>query len=143
MVNRSILLIEDNKRDQELAQAAFRICNVPKEDVTIVRDGVEAISLLLDPANDNIPRVVILDLKMPKLDGKDVLKIIRQNDATQEIPVVILTSSNHDKDIEECYKLGANSYIRKPISFSDFTEIVQKVTEYWIDINITLKYKET
>lgn len=136
MSNSLILLVEDNKRDQELAKIAFRLCNISNEDLTIYSNGTDALNYLMNKPIDCLPKVVLLDLAMQKVDGLQVLKKIRQNIATRDIPVVILTSSNQEKDISECYQSGANSYIRKPISFEEFTEILQKLVEYWININL-------
>lgn len=130
-----ILLVEDNPDDELLAMRALRKNNIANE-VRIARDGVEAIEYLMDAAND-LPQVVLLDLKLPRMDGLDVLQRIRTDERTRYLPVVILTSSNEERDMVESYRLGANSYIRKPVDFAQFTEAVRQLGLYWLVFNQT------
>lgn len=140
MKMRPILLVEDNRDDEELALRAFRNSGV-KNEVIVVRDGVEALDYLFvtgrhanrTPAGN--PAVVLLDLKLPKLNGLEVLKEIRANKKTRRLPVVILTSSKEDRDLIESYERGANSYVRKPVDFNEFAEAVTKLGVYWLLLN--------
>ena len=131
----TILLVEDNPDDEALAIRALRRNNIANE-VKIARDGVEAIDILMN-ADTELPQVVLLDLKLPKLDGMEVLRRIRENERTHLLPVVILTSSNEERDMVESYRLGANSYIRKPVDFAQFTESVRQLGLYWLVLNQT------
>ena len=133
MTDRPILLIEDNPDDVELTLRALnknRIAN----SVVVARDGVEALQILMSPGA-SMPAVVLLDLKLPKLSGFEVLKKIRSTPHTRLLPVVVLTSSREERDLIESYALGANSYIRKPVDFSEFVEAVQKLGMYWLLLN--------
>jgi len=129
---RVILLVEDNPDDERLAVRALKQGNIVNE-IVVARNGEEALNLLfnLDP----LPSVVLLDLKLPKIDGLEVLRRIRHNPTTRLLPVVILTSSSEDQDIIESYNLGANSYVRKPVEFSQFTEAVHQLGMFWMLIN--------
>ena len=140
MHTKPILLVEDNRDDEALALRAFRNSGV-KNDVVVVRDGVEALDYLFargshaDRSPPGNPAVVLLDLKLPKLNGLEVLKEIRSTPATKRLPVVILTSSKEDRDLIESYNLGANSYVRKPVDFNEFAEAVTKLGVYWLLLN--------
>ncbi|MCG6975720.1 MAG: response regulator [Acidiferrobacterales bacterium] len=142
MENRKILLVEDNPDDEALTLRALKKNNIANE-VVITRDGVEALDYLFgegahqgrDLADQ--PQVILLDLKLPKVDGLEVLKRIRQDDRTRRLPVVILTTSNEDSDIVSSYDLGANSYIRKPVDFDQFMEAVRQLGLYWLVLNVT------
>jgi two-component system response regulator len=135
-----ILLVEDNPDDEELALLSLRRNNFPHA-VTVLRDGVEAVEFLhcvgryagRDPTL--MPVVVLLDLKLPKLDGLGVLKKLRADDRTRHLPVVVLTSSSQDADIAESYRLGANSYVRKPVEFTAFVEAIGRIGAYWTQFN--------
>lgn len=137
---KTVLLVEDNPDDEELAMRAFRK-NKFANKVVVARDGVEALDYLFatgdhdgrDP--DELPGVVLLDLNLPKIDGLEVLKRVRENDRTRLMPVVIMTSSKEEKDIIESYELGANSYVRKPINFDDFLEATRQLGLYWLLLN--------
>lgn len=135
-----ILLVEDNPDDEALTLRAFKKNRI-KNEVVIARDGVEAIDYLLGTgahaARDLsvMPEVILLDLKLPKLDGLDVLRRIRADDRTKLLPVVILTSSAEEQDLLDTYSLGANSYIRKPVDFAQFTEAVGQLGLYWLLLN--------
>jgi len=137
MNSKVILLVEDNADDEELALLAFNKSNLANE-VIVVRDGQEALDYLL---GDNgrepgvLPQVVLLDLKLPKKDGLEVLRRIRATPRTHRLPVVILTSSKEDEDLMRGYDLGANSYVRKPVDFDRFVEAVRHLQMYWLVLN--------
>ncbi len=128
----TILLVEDNPDDERLAVRALRRANITAE-ILIARNGEEALETVFNISC--LPIIMLLDLKLPKIDGLDVLKAIRANEKTRLLPVVILTSSSEQRDIIESYDLGANSYVRKPIEFDRFTEVVGQLAIYWTSIN--------
>lgn len=125
---RSILLVEDNPDDERLTRRALRRGNLANP-VEVARNGEEALRRVFAP--DPLPCVVLLDLKLPKVDGLEVLRQIRARDRTRLLPVVMLTSSSEDRDIIESYSLGANSYVRKPVNIDEFTEAVRQLGLYW------------
>jgi DNA-binding response OmpR family regulator len=130
---RLILLVEDDPDHELLTLRALKKANVANE-IRVARDGEEALEALL--GNDTIrPQVVLLDLKLPKLDGLEVLRRIRGNEQTRLLPVVILTSSDEERDMIESYRIGVNSYIRKPVNFSDFAEATRQLGLYWLVLN--------
>ena len=135
-----ILLAEDNPDDVLLTERAFKKSNILNE-LIIVRDGVEALDYLFaegkykDRDPNTMPELILLDLKMPKLDGLQVLKRIREDERTKQLPVVILTTSKEEKDIVNSYCLGANSYITKPVDFDQFIEAVNQLGLYWLVLN--------
>ncbi len=128
-----ILLVEDNQDDIDLTLRSFKKNNITNE-VVVARDGEQAVEILTAPDAVN-PIVVLLDLKLPKLGGREVLKRIRANAKTKLLPVVILTSSAEEKDLVNGYSLGANSYVRKPVDFDQFVEAVKNLGLYWLIIN--------
>jgi two-component system response regulator len=137
--NQYILLVEDNPDDVELTKLAFQKNNFANE-IKVVEDGQEAIDFLLGDhpsgAKENgFPELILLDLKLPKLNGHEVLKRIKGDKTTNRIPVVILTSSQEEEDIVKGYDLGANSYVRKPVEYQDFVEVVNNMGVYWLAIN--------
>lgn len=140
MSDRIILLVEDNPDDVELTKRALKKGNIANEMV-VVRDGAEALDYLFGTGEyaerdmSKIPAVVLLDLKLPKVDGLEVLKRVRADDRTKLLPVVILTSSKEEKDLINGYSLGCNSYIRKPVDFSQFAEAVKQLGLYWLLLN--------
>jgi two-component system response regulator len=142
MENKKILLVEDNPDDEALTLRALRKNNIAN-DVVVARDGVEALDYLFgegahqDRNLADQPQVILLDLKLPKVDGLEVLKRIRQDDRTRRLPVVILTTSSEESDIVSSYDLGANSYIRKPVDFDQFMEAVRQLGLYWLVLNVT------
>lgn len=135
---RPILLVEDNPDDELLTVRSLRRANLLNE-IVVVRNGEEAIEHLerLAASGDPeaLPSVVLLDLKLPKVDGREVLARIRAMEFTRLLPVVVLTSSSEDRDIVESYSLGANSYVRKPVDFDQFSEAVRQLGLYWVLIN--------
>jgi two-component system, response regulator len=130
----SILLVEDNPRDAELTLRAFRKNNLANS-ILVAHDGVEALELLHGRTGPDRPRVILLDLKLPKLDGLEVLKRLKQDERTRSIPVVVVTSSNQDPDVKTAYDLGANSYVVKPVDFESFTKTMSQLGFYWLMIN--------
>jgi two-component system response regulator len=134
-----ILLVEDNPDDVELTLRALNRHNLANR-VKVVGDGVEALAYLQpDTADhlppDGLPKVVLLDLKLPRLGGLEVLRQLKASEATREIPIVVLTSSREDRDIVESYRLGVNSYIVKPVDFDQFSESVRQICHYWLVLN--------
>jgi two-component system response regulator len=139
MKHRPILLVEDNADDEELTLHSLKKCNLANE-IVVARDGVEAINMLhgTNPGDPVLaPSVVILDLKLPKLDGLGVLRRVRQDPRTRTLPVVVLTSSAEDSDILATYDLGGNSYVRKPVKMDDFTRATAQLGLYWSIVNLT------
>lgn len=140
MTDRVILLVEDNRDDEELTLRALAKSKITNP-VVVVRDGVEALDWMFrrgtyaTRSEHQIPQVVLLDLKLPKVDGLEVLRELRANDATKLTPVVILTSSVEEQDLIRGYGLGANSYIRKPVDFTQFVEAVRQLGLYWLVLN--------
>jgi CheY-like chemotaxis protein len=135
-----ILLVEDNASDAELTLHALRKNNLANR-IRLVRDGEEALDFLLcrgtfsDRQFDSPPHLVLLDLKLPKIDGIQVLQEIKANPRTRSIPVVVLTSSKEERDLVKSYQLGVNSYIQKPVSFADFQNVVRQLGMYWLLLN--------
>jgi len=129
---RPIILVEDNPDDERLTIRALRRGNVINE-ILVARNGEEAIAMVLN-ANP-LPSVVLLDLKLPKVDGLEVLRQIRANERTHKLPVVVLTSSSEEGDIIDSYDLGANSYVRKPVETDKFTEAIRQLGMYWAVVN--------
>jgi two-component system response regulator len=139
--DRVILLVEDNPDDQALTLRALKANNI-MNPVVLVEDGAQALDYLFgtggyaDRDTSVQPQVVLLDLKLPKVDGLEVLKRLRADRRTRLLPVVILTSSKEDRDVVNGYSLGANSYIRKPVDFSEFREAVRQLGLYWLLLNV-------
>ena len=135
-----ILLVEDNPNDVKLTMNAFKTANLANS-VHVARDGVEALEFLFGAASSpdeklpERPRLILLDLKLPRLDGHEVLKRIKSDPRTSAIPVVILTSSAEERDVMRTYQVGANSYIVKPVDFEQFTESVRDIGKYWLVLN--------
>ncbi len=138
--NETILLVDDNPDDIELTMRAFRKNNIAN-NVVVAHDGVEALDYLfcrgayIDRNTKELPRLILLDLKMPRMDGLHVLKHLRADEHTRLTPVVILTSSKEDQDLISSYESGANSYVRKPVDFNQFLEAVRQIGLYWLLIN--------
>ena len=140
MNSRVILLVEDNRDDEELTQRALAKSKITNR-VVVVRDGVEALDWMFrrgthaNRPENQVAQVVLLDLKLPKIDGLEVLRQLRSNEATKLTPIVILTSSVEEQDLVRGYGLGANSYIRKPVDFTQFVEAVKQLGMYWLVLN--------
>lgn len=135
-----ILMVEDNPYDEELALHALHTHNLANH-IQVVHDGVEALDYIFGTGtyagrhNEELPRLILLDLKLPKVDGLEVLKRLKSDPHTQTIPVVMLTSSRQERDVIESYQLGANSYIVKPVDFDQFNEAVKQIGFYWLLLN--------
>lgn len=135
-----IVLVEDNPQDAELTIRALKKYNLSNKLIHL-KDGVEALDFLFARGeyagrnNDHIPKIILLDLKMPKVNGLEVLREIKSDEKLRVIPVAVLTSSSEDPDIKECYRLGVNSYIVKPVAFSDFLSTVSELGLYWLLLN--------
>lgn len=140
LTRKTILLVEDERDDEELTLRALRRSNIMNE-VIVARDGEEALELLFgqgkvfDHEMDSLPAVVLLDLKLPKINGVEVLRRIRSDARTRRLPVVVLTSSRQEQDRDQVYELGANSYICKPVDFEKFTEAIGHLGMYWVLLN--------
>lgn len=137
MDKKSILLVEDNPHDEFLTIRALRKHRVAN-DVHVARDGAEALDYLFGDGAEkrDLPQLVLLDLKLPKVDGIQVLRTIRETERTRRLPVVVLTSSDEDRDRFTIYDLGANSYIQKPVEAQAFTQAVEEVGLYWLVLNL-------
>ena len=140
MKTKTILLVEDNPDDVQLTLRALKKSNI-MNDIIVAQDGVEALDYLFGTGKFSgrdmsvMPQLILLDLKMPKMDGLEVLLRIRADERTKLLPVVVLTTSSEDKDRVESYKLGANSYVRKPVDFNQFAEAVNQLGLYWLVLN--------
>ena len=130
---RLILLVEDDPDHELLTIRALKKSNIANE-VKVARDGEEALAALFGPGAVR-PQLVLLDLKLPKVEGLEVLRRIREDDSTRMLPVVVLTSSDEERDVVRSYKLGVNSYIRKPVNFTDFAEATRQLGMYWLVLN--------
>lgn len=135
-----VLLVEDNDRDAELTMRAFKKCNLHNK-LFWAKDGVEALEFMngtgafasRDPRE--LPRLILLDLKMPRLNGLDVLRSLKGDERTQAVPIVVMTSSNQERDLDACYDLGVNGYVTKPIGFTELTEAVARIGMFWLLVN--------
>ena len=140
MEEKIILLVEDNPDDITLTERALKKSHILNK-LIVAKDGVEALDYLFSTGSwagrdmNNMPEIVLLDLKLPKIDGLEVLKRIRANEQTKLLPVVILTSSKEEKDLIDGYSMGANSYIRKPVNFNQFADAVRQLGLYWLVLN--------
>ena len=142
MVTKTILLVEDNPDDEALTLRALKKHNFA-HTVDVVRDGAEALDYIFgkgdyaDRDKSTMPQLILLDIKLPKVDGLEVLKEIRSNEKYHHIPIVMLTTSTEESDVVRSYKNGANSFIKKPVDFSEFLDVVNKLGIYWLAINTT------
>ncbi len=140
MRSKVILLVEDNPRDEELAVLALEMNNI-KNELVVARDGAEALDYLFGSGvhsgrnTAELPTVVLLDIKLPKIDGLEVLRRLRADERTKLLPVVLLTSSKEEKDRLVGYASGANSFVRKPIEFAEFSEAIRQLGLYWLILN--------
>ena len=140
MDSKAILLVEDNQADEDLAILALKK-NKFRNDVVVARDGAEALDYLFGTGSyaskeaPRLPAMILLDLKLPKISGLEVLKRVRSDERTKLVPIVILTSSKEEVDLISGYSLGANSYIRKPVDFKEFNEVIRQMGSYWLAIN--------
>jgi two-component system response regulator len=138
MSGNTILLVEDNPADEALTLRALKKGNIANQ-VIVARDGVEALDYLLSAGTsgtrNKLPHLILLDLKLPKLDGHEVLRRIRSDERTRLVPIVILTTSVEDEDRLKGYRLGANSYVRKPVDFTEFAQAVTQLGLYWLVLN--------
>ncbi|MFT4179855.1 MAG: response regulator [Thermomonas sp.] len=134
MSGKTILLVEDNPDEAELTRIAFAQsgCECALE---VAGDGVEALGYLRARAGKTLPAVVLLDMNLPKLDGREVLQALRADPATRTLPVVVLSTSAEPGDVAEMYALGANSYVQKPMAFASFVEMVRRIGQYWLSLN--------
>ena len=136
-----VLLVEDNADDVALMLRVFTRAGVlDQEEVVVTRDGAQALDFLFGPGADArpLPKVILLDLKMPRVDGLEVLRRVRADSRTRVTPVVVLTSSDEERDVRESYHLGANSYVRKPEDSTQFSEAVTTLGRYWFNVNRVL-----
>jgi len=147
MENNVILLVEDNPKDEALTLRALRKSNI-LNDVVVAHDGVEALEYLFGTGahagrdTTLMPQLTLLDLKMPRVDGLQVLKKMREDERTKRLPVVIFTSSDEEEDLIRSYELGANSYVRKPVEFSQFVEATKQLGLYWLVLNRAAPFVE-
>ena len=142
MNEKTILLIEDNPDDALLTLRAFKKNNIPNR-VVVYHDGATALDYLFatghyaqQPPHPR-PELILLDLRLPKMDGIEVLRRLRANQHTRSLPIIILTTSDERQDILQCYNMGANSYLRKPVNFTQFTETIRQVSNYWLHLNVS------
>lgn len=140
--NKVILLVEDNPDDEKLTLLALRKNNVANE-IVVARNGADALDYLFAAGryacrdHSQMPAVMLLDIHLPKIDGLEVLRRVREDEQLRRLPVVMLTSSKEDKDIVDSYNLGANSYVRKPVAFDEFSDAVRKLGLYWLILNVS------
>jgi two-component system response regulator len=140
MEEKIILVVEDNADDEALMLRALKKNGIAN-DIVVAHDGVEALDYLFGEgqyegrSTENVPELILLDLKLPKMDGLDVLKRLREDERTKYVPVVILTTSSEQRDIVESYNLGANSYVTKPVDFQEFMEATRQLGTYWLLLN--------
>ncbi len=135
-----IILVEDNPADAELIMRTLRKHNLANH-VRLAKDGAEALQMIFGNGGcgikpDEAPKVVLLDIKLPKVDGLEVLRRLKSDECTKDIPVVMLTSSNQEQDIKAAYELGANSFVTKPIRFDEFAKVVADLGVYWLMLNV-------
>ena len=144
MSKRVVLLVEDNADDVDLTVYALKKSEVTQHDLQVVNDGVEALDYFFDSEKKSnvMPDMVLLDLKLPRINGLEVLKRLREEEATRYLPVVVLTSSKEEQDVSNCYRLGANAYVRKPVDFNNFMSVISNVLSFWLTINVPCRKKD-
>ncbi|MDP8220087.1 MAG: response regulator [Candidatus Stygibacter frigidus] len=137
-----ILIVEDNPNDSRLIKRAFQRTDLNPQ-VHIAKDGVEALEFIEnyfdDPENNNLPKFILLDLKLPRLNGLELLEKIKNNEVWANLPVIIMTSSNEAVDIKRAYELGVNSYLVKPVNYEDYYDTIKELSSYWLKINLTCR----
>lgn len=144
MEKKAIFLVEDNADDEALMLRALKKNNIANE-IIVARDGAEALDYLFgtgvfkDRNTKEQPQLILLDLKLPKIDGIEVLRRIREDERTKFVPVVVLTTSNEQRDILDSYRLGANSFVQKPVDFTEFSEGIRQLGNYWLWLNQTVQ----
>ncbi|MGD9650680.1 MAG: response regulator [Dongiaceae bacterium] len=139
LATQSILMVEDNQDDYEATMRAFKKANL-YNPVSWCKSGQEALNFLqTNSGNSNRPGLILLDLNMPGLDGRKTLQAIKENPATKRIPVLILTTSADERDVQACYQMGANTYIQKPVSFDGLISAIHRLKEYWFEIALLPK----
>jgi len=126
-----ILLVEDNPADARLTREVFRECRIANR-LRVARDGIEAMALLREPGSEAMPDLILLDLNMPRMDGREVLDAIKQDQRLRTIPVVVLTTSDAEQDVLHSYQLGANAYLTKPVDLNQFVRVVQIIENFWL-----------
>ena len=140
-----ILLVEDNPADQKLTIKALQRCKV-QNDIRIVEDGQEAMDYLLGTGKYGnrliypFPDLILLDINMPRMNGKQVLAVVRQDEKLKQVPIVVLTTSNHDVDVIESYQLGVNAYMQKPVTMQEFFSTIQKFEDFWLTFSVLPKH---
>lgn len=139
--NNMIFIVEDSDEDYFVALRAFKKAGM-KNNIERAKDGVEALAYLQNKDN-KLPNLILLDLNLPKKDGREVLNVLKQDEALKNIPVVVLTTSSDERDINACYKMGANSYIQKPVDIHGFIDAVKMLKNYWFEIVILPGNKES
>jgi len=136
MTRPTVVLVEDNPDDEALAHRAFRKAEI-ETDIVVARNGQEAVDLLLGAEARNLrPTIVLLDLKLPMIGGLEVLRRLREDPTTRKLPIIVLTTSSEEEDVETSYHLGANSFIRKPVNWDDFLEAIRLIGKYWLRLNV-------
>ena len=142
-MDNTILLVEDDPDDEELTRVALQESGLA-DTLVVVRDGAAALDYLLRPpvGARHLPRLVLLDLRLPKVDGLEVLRRLRVEGQAQLVPVVVMTSSNEDEDVLKAYGLRANSYVRKPVAAADFVEVVSRLSTYWTALNVAAPHSD-
>lgn len=144
MSKKVVLLVEDNADDVDLTIYALKKSDAARHELQVVNDGVEALDYFFGSGSGPVvmPDMVLLDLKLPRINGLEVLKRLREEKMTRNLPVVILTSSKEDQDINTCYRLGANAYVRKPVDFTNFMTVINQIMSFWLTINVPCRRKD-
>lgn len=143
MSKKVVLLVEDNADDVDLTVYALKKSDAFQHDLKVVNDGVEALDYFFGSNKEPVmPDMVLLDLKLPRINGLEVLKRLREEESTRHMPVVVLTSSKEEQDVSKCYLLGANAYVRKPVDFNNFMSVINQVMSFWLTINVPCRKKD-
>lgn len=139
--NKVIVLVEDNEQDELLTIRALKKNNI-LNDIVVLRDGQEAIKYFSKPNDSEEIQAILLDIKLPKLDGTEVLEFLRRQEHTKTVPVIVLTTSTEENDVVKSYKLGSNSYVKKPVNFDEFSAAVKQLGMYWLILNVSPHAKD-